>query len=341
MDIYDFFNSPDVADYCRSIGHKFNAIESAVMVSQSKNHTLAEKHDAYRAIIAEHPDMELPETFNYGYVSSIHKALEDVIVSEQRGLEDFLTHKPGMVYRVTAIDKNPRNNKYGSEDFRELYQSYEEAIADAMSCYESDFIADIAIGYYVRKTCISSKKESVVQVSASGKIFEIDFGAGRLPLLESYYIDVPVPFKKGDLVEVDYCASWMGGVYVLQDTCRDDTERNMSSILQTDISDMIANVHYADDGVIACECIHFYPDLKYCRRELVGDERILKYVSLYMKDELCLCHLLEAQKYLLADRMKNEVDKPLNEDLMAMLMSAEKSNPKDIKMKLVETLTNS
>lgn len=30
MDIYDFFDSPDVAKYCQSIGHTFNSVESAV-----------------------------------------------------------------------------------------------------------------------------------------------------------------------------------------------------------------------------------------------------------------------------------------------------------------------
>jgi hypothetical protein len=60
VNIYAFFNSPDVAEYCQSIGHSFNAVESAVMINQSDSRTLAEKHAAYRTIIAEYPDMEAP-----------------------------------------------------------------------------------------------------------------------------------------------------------------------------------------------------------------------------------------------------------------------------------------
>lgn len=36
MNIYDFFNSPDVAEYCQSIGHKFNAVEAAVKVIDAR-----------------------------------------------------------------------------------------------------------------------------------------------------------------------------------------------------------------------------------------------------------------------------------------------------------------
>ena len=144
-----------------------------------------------------------------------------------------------------------------------------------------------------------------------------------LGFLESCYIDVPIPFKKGDLVEVDY-GGWMGDVYVLQSTCRDDVERNAKNILTTDISDMLAYVHYANNDAIACEVMHFYPDLRYCRRELAGEERILKYVSLYMKDELCLCHLLDAQKYFLADELMGKVNGSMSHDMEELLKLAKK-----------------
>ena len=80
MNIFDFFNSPDVAAHCRSIGHALNSVESAVMINQSDSRTLAEKHAAYRAIIAEYPDMEIPEGNNHHHINSFHKSLEDIII---------------------------------------------------------------------------------------------------------------------------------------------------------------------------------------------------------------------------------------------------------------------
>ncbi len=221
MDIYKFFNSRDVAEHCRSIGHRFNAVESAVMVSRSNSHTMAEKLAAYREIIAEYPDMEIPKGNNHGYIPSFHKALEILIAHEER--------ETGAAC-LNTIDED----------------------------YESELL--------------------------------------------SLFIDVPVPFKRGDLAETDD-GDWMGSVFVIQDLCRDNAEWNAQSerILRSDLMDMTANVFYESDGLINCECVHFYPDLRYCRRELTGGERILKYVSLFIQDKLCLCGLLKIQQYLSLD----------------------------------------
>jgi len=73
MNIYDFFNSPDVAEYCQSIGHTFNAVECAVIVSQSRKHSFEEKIHAYEAIIARCPDMKLERGNNHDEHESFHK----------------------------------------------------------------------------------------------------------------------------------------------------------------------------------------------------------------------------------------------------------------------------
>ncbi len=221
MDIYKFFNSTDVAEHCRSIGHRFNAVESAVMVSRSNSHSLAEKHAAYKEIIAGYPDMEIPKGNNHRYIPSFHKALDSLIAHENREAA------------VLSHNKNDAN-------------------------YE--------------------------------------------PYLLSCYIDVPVPFKRGDLVEVD-AADWMGNVFVVKGICRELAEwgANSNRILRADLIDMTADVFYESDGAVNCESVHFYPNLCYCRRELTGEQRILKYVGLFMQEKLCICGLLKIQRYLELD----------------------------------------
>ena len=299
MNIYDFFNSPDVAAYCLSIGHTFNAVESAVMVSQSKMRTHAEKLAAYRTIIAEYPDMELPEGYNHDYYESFHKALGDFIVYEERLLEKFITPEPDVIY-MPLID----GEYYQCTD---IFTSYEKALKDALESVEN------GKNYKIEKKYLDSDKYIQATFSKSGEIMyvdyylEEDFAENGIDcnFLSSIYIDVPVPFKNGDLVEYD--GSYLGGVYVLQKTCRDDTEYNSKSIYRADLMDMTAGVHYECGGSIGCECIHFYPDLRYCRRELEGEQRILKYVSLNLQDKLCLCGLLKIQKYLLVDKIRSEL----------------------------------
>jgi len=296
MNIYDFFNSPDVAEFCRSIGHTFNTVESAVMVSQSKKRTLAEKLAAYRTIIAEYPDMELPSGNNHDYYESFHKALRNFIIHEERLLEKYIKPEQDAVY-IPFI-----NGDYHRRT--DIHKTYENAITDALESVEN------GKKYTVQKAYLDSDKYFEAKFSKSGEIVSVSgyyddelLKSKEFDIFSSIYIDVPVPFKRGDLVEVDD-SSYLGGVYVLLNMCRDDKE-NSKRIFRADLTDMTAWVHYMCGDSIDCECMHFYPDLQYCRRELEGEQRLLKYVSLYLQDKLCLCSLLKIQKYLSAEEIMN------------------------------------
>ena len=320
MNIYNFFNSPDVAEYCQSIGHTFNAIESAVMISQSDSRTLAEKHAAYRVIIAEYPDMELPVGSNHNHIPSFHKVLSEIITYEEAIIAKFLEVEPGTVYRA-LIDNH----------HREIFTTYEKALSDSLDYIKSDeeddslFANPTANSHFtIRKKYldIGSEKEMMATTSRNGELMSInhrgviewdkndDYDVDYI--LESIYIDVPVPFKKGDLVEVGGIGhlfgrseSPYGGVYVLVDICRNNEEQHKRMLLRNDLMDMTADIYYEEDGSIECEVMHFYPDLRYCKRELTGETRILKYVSFYMQEKICLCSLLKMQKYFMLDEKLN------------------------------------
>lgn len=312
MDIYDFFNSKDVAAHCKSIGHTFNAAESAVMISQSVSRTLVEKHVAYREIVAECPDIEIPEGLNHGHIESFHAVLKEIIAYEERERDAFLLREPGAVYQATFCYSDDRRSYEGG-----IFTSYEKALLDALARLnaEEEPEADGFRHMDIRKIYADSEAYMRARVSRSGEILEIDQGDASPQLeqfeyaylLQALYIDVPVPFARGDLVEIPDSGNWMGNVFVLKDTCRDDKEWNAKRILVGDTDDMTANVFYESAGTVQCECIHFYPDLQYRRRAPEGEARILKYVSLYMQDKLCLCSLLKIQKYLLLDEKTDEL----------------------------------
>jgi len=316
MNIYDFFNSPDAAKHCQSIGHTFNVVESAVMINQSRSRTLTEKHAAYRTIIAEYTDMSLPKAINHGYIRSFKEELEKVIAYEQHSAEHFLTPESGAVYQVSIYCRN-------TDDPWELdlFSTYEKALDNALEILNDD--ENMRYGYssqnfmYMRICKIYLDQDSENQISASakvsksGEIISINENGIFPPekvhtLLESIYIYVPVPFKRGDLVEYRD-GYYMGDVYVLQDICFNHPEQHTRSLLKGDTSDMTAWVFYEHKGIVNCECIHFYPDLRYCRRELKGETQILKYISLQMQEKLCLCDLLKIQKYLLLDKKVSEL----------------------------------
>lgn len=325
MNIYAFFNSPDVAEYCQSIGHSFNAVESAVMISQSDSRTIAEKHAAYRAIIADYPDIKVPRGGD-AYISSFHQALGDVIAYEEAILKRLSTPEPGAVYQA---------NIYGCA--RGLFSNCDKALADAFAYTQGEEDAQESLDgevfdysrITINKKYIDPENEKTISAvfSRSGKMMSVrQTGVIQwdendeydvFSLLESIYIDIPIPFKRGDLVEVvgghlfGRSALPYGGVYVLKDTCR-EYKRHEKMLYRSDLMDMTAEIFYEENGSVECEVMHFYPDLRYCRRELEGEKRILKYISLHMQDRLCLCSLLKIQKYLMLEEKASELKESYN-----------------------------
>jgi len=318
MDIYEFFNSPDVVEYCQSVGHTFNAVESAVMVSQSISHTLAEKHAAYRTIITEYPDMEVPKGDRHPYCKSFHKALEKYIAIEKRLLEDLMKSEAGTIYRIYF--KYDSGDTYDSD---RLFTTYKKALNHAMneikSSSDSSSIDSITIQkFYPDKDTDHHR----VCVSRTGKILSVNWPwpntihiapkkYSNLRDLLDLYIDVPVPFKIGDLVEVVNNTYWLrrDAIYVLDGMYYTTSNNNPNWLYRASLFDMIAWGHYIQNGEIEHNSVHFYPNLQYCRRDLEGEMRILKYLSMYEKGEIDLDYLLIMQEYIYidseADRVKN------------------------------------
>ena len=315
MNIYDFFNSPDVAEHCQSIGHQFNPIEMAVMIDKSESRSLAEKHAAYRTIIAQYPDMEVKHRRGE-HIKSFHEALEKGMAHEECAQDRFLLPEPGVEYQATVYYKDDPD----SVEF-ERFLSYEESLADVLD-HLDDKDEDppawpgkrpVFDDMSIIKKYLGSDDWIEAKITRSGDINRL-YHTAIVPIKPDWaeylldrYIDVPVPFKRGDLVEMDN-AGWMGSAYVLSADILCDRRR----LFIADTSDMTASIFYELNGLIQCECTHFYPDLRYCRRELEGEKRILKYVSLYMQDKICLCSLLKLQTYLPMEKLCRRIKKSYN-----------------------------
>jgi len=71
MDIYSFFRSADVAAYCRELNKTWNTYEMAIIIGRSQK-TKAEKHEAWRDLIDNYPDMPTPKN----RFESIHMELK-------------------------------------------------------------------------------------------------------------------------------------------------------------------------------------------------------------------------------------------------------------------------
>ena len=98
MNIYDFINSPDVAEYCQSIEHVFNSLEMAVIVALSRK-TMKEKHAAWREIFTQYPDMPISERPWFSAQESLHGYLRELVAHEINVYDEFSATSTSIVFR--------------------------------------------------------------------------------------------------------------------------------------------------------------------------------------------------------------------------------------------------
>jgi hypothetical protein len=137
-------------------------------------------------------------------------------------------------------------------------------------------------------------------------------------LTEDYYIYVPTPFKRGDILcrPEDEKGSvfqmpYSGNVFVLLD---DYDEYTLQRIREDETCECRVRFPYSSDGTDMCmHCAYLISadgildydnieasaiDLSFFHGELKGHDRILKHVSHYLKEEICLEHLIGAQNMI-------------------------------------------
>jgi len=86
FNIYKFLRSSDIAEHCEKIGHVFSPLDMAIII-QLSNRTINEKHDAWKTIISDYPDMPIHKSINFKAKDSLHAFLKELIQYEEKNEE--------------------------------------------------------------------------------------------------------------------------------------------------------------------------------------------------------------------------------------------------------------
>lgn len=78
-DDYNLINSKAIGDYCRSIKHKFNTEELAVLIYRNNRMNIKEKIEKYTDLINNYPDMEVIERINCKHYDSVKVMIKEEI----------------------------------------------------------------------------------------------------------------------------------------------------------------------------------------------------------------------------------------------------------------------
>ena len=113
------------------------------------------------------------------------------------------------------------------------------------------------------------------------------------------WINVPTPFKKGDIVDTN-SQYGKGVIYYI---CNQDEDfvKSAENGEKSDSSDMTCYCLFLDGTQIYWECCHAYDQIEYCENNLEGFERILKAISSLMTNEISVDLCIDTYNYLKAE----------------------------------------
>lgn len=345
LNIYEFINSRDIKEYCKKIGHNFNLLESAYLIYKSVSHTLPEKHAAWKELIEIMPDVvvgeeifrpyydinyrffrpvepELEDT-EYPHYDSLHEFLCQYMALQDRLLDRFFRDEPDCAYQYDVLilpyrDESGNDIYYGEPVIcPRIFKSFADVLADGYRELASDHPMYLQVRKQKIIEGISEKPwEICIIVDQNGEPLEISYASNIISVKEEklftsfgkMWMNIPTPFKKGDILVDKVLEPEPGEPFVLDHLCTDKTEENSEENNEQNfcylkcLGHMPAygyTVDFVDpEGHLNGFLCGDYLNMEYYDGELTQDKRILRVISAFLRKEIDLCECMAAYHYI-------------------------------------------
>ena len=338
MDIYSFIRSKDVATHCRNIGKTWNTCEMATMIDRS-NHTIADKHTAWQKLIEQYPDMSaIMPNYHKVCFDSVHKKIAERIDYDQQAIKWFKTPENGALYTYGSHTWGAGNFTTFEKALTDLTESWFNKRKELNPYFEKAIDTDLIFGWSQNGVpyIYFEKKFPDLEVGGGAALCDCDgnlyklwvwvedevyakwfphvtknqktmVGLYEFEFADLFFIDIPIPFKRGDLLT---CAGHKKTEVFVLDGCNIfDNPKQYARCLRGEIgdgSDLDGWGFFVNDaGVLYGDHTKDYDSFEYYNGELVGKDRLLHYVSLFISDKIRLPEFLTMQNRLIAEHLLN------------------------------------
>ena len=318
-DIYDLINSKTIGDYCREIGYKFNIKELAVLIYRNNKMDIFEKISKYQELIDNYPDMEVETQFTY--YDSVKAMIKNEIKRITKTYQDFMD-EDDCIYSLSDWNKICKKNdctKYDFDVSKRTYKEIESEIKYLINEYNDIAYFNITKKYFDEKKVIfirEEEKQIIAKcriVKKIPKIVEIKEW-GELSDFESIFLNISVPFKKGDILISDRAE-----IFVLNNLAIwNERINDRSFIKKLDMTDMTGRGYYLVDGStnFVLDDISDYDSYEYFKGDLEEHNRILKLISSFLKGKIDNLELFaKAYESFKSDYEIKKLDSFVDEDL--------------------------
>ena len=328
-DIYDLINSKAIGDYCREIGYKFNIEELAVLIYRNNKMSIEEKISKYQDLIDNYPDMEVLERLNCKHYDSVKTMIKNEIDRITELYQDFIgeddciygwsdwnrngysndeIYNAKRTYREIKSEITNLINEYNDIDYFSITKKYFDGLDVIFRCQEKKIVANCKV------------------IKKIPKIIEIMEIGEEMSDLEGIFINIPVPFKKGDILISDNATPYKNlmndekkCIFVLNSlTIWNERIKEKDFIRELDMSDMMGNGYYLVDGGknFVLDDISDYDSFEYFEGELEESNRILKLISSFLKGKIDNLELfVKAYESFKSDYERKKLDSFVDEDL--------------------------
>ena len=276
MNIYKFFKSQDVANYCKKTRKDFTALEKAVLVSRSSQ-PIATKHQAYEEIVEHDKDVSISKTSNSNphskaneTIPSLKIFLQDIARYEQELISEFMSEDDDSYYsyEITHEDSSQffwENCEFSSRSFQTVLREIKEMFLDDEDEISYFRITKYTLNSYSYISATYAANLDLIEIAENDNSDSENIAA-HLNTLKNHYINIPTPFKKGDIL-----VSQRHNVFVLDQLLEE------YNLYEYNMKETLLKHSYS----------HHPPfELCYYTEELAGYEQFLGTVSSYLKEAM-------------------------------------------------------
>ena len=312
LDIYHFIRSQDVAAHCRNIGKLWDTLGMATIIDRS-NCTIEDKHVAWQALIEYYPDMCSCPNYDDVQFDSVHDAINERIKYDKQAIKRFKLPESGVIYSYRLPDWYDDSEAFSTFEkafiaFTEAYSQEEAPIVhfkrsildDDSNIIYADFDHDGSLRRV--DVCIDDELFEKWFPQIRGKKSKI----GRLyfAFSELFFIDIPIPFKRGDILVAT--RNRIDEVFVFDRSLHDTPEQYDKCLkgIIADGGDMNGCGFFVNEAAVLHEDhTADYDSFEYFKGKLEGRERLLHFVSLYLTGKITLSDLLRMQCRIVAEQI--------------------------------------
>ena len=299
-DDYNLINSRAISDYCRSIKHKFNTEELAVLVYRNLNMSIDEKIAKYNDLIKNYPDMEVIRRSHCNHYDSVKTLIKNEIRRIKTLKNKLIKEEENCIYTWTEFNKSTLQYEHYN-DIDNTFRTYKEAIKDIQNYIKEN---DDTISFNITKKYFGKRKSKISAYynveNQKFKLINLWRDTEGFINIDQIFLNIPTPFKKGDIL-ISNSTTGNKDIFVLNYLCT--WRKNLNSLLADgnyDSSDMIGYGYYfraGDSTTIINDDKWNYDSFEYYEGELIGKNRILKDISSFMKEKIDIELFIRAYDY--------------------------------------------